>query len=212
MKVQTKSDVSLHYTRHFNPRVAVAVARYLSAPITYVRASPRDPKYEAEFRLINPNALCPVLLEGTRVTWETDAVACRLSALVGADFWRRGEDTAEMIMWLSWSAHHLNRAAGDLYFHRVSRPTWSDETCDPSVIEQALSEFRTHAAVLDAHLRERSWLLGSQISYADFRVATGLPFADAAGLPLAEFPNVVRWHDRLLEIDAWRAPFEGLPD
>jgi hypothetical protein len=27
---------------------------------------------------------------------------------------------------------------------------------------------------------------------------------------VAEFANVERWRDQLLEIDAWRAPFDGL--
>jgi glutathione S-transferase len=29
-------------------------------------------------------------------------------------------------------------------------------------------------------------------------------------LPVAEFPNVKRWHDQLWALDAWRDPFEGL--
>jgi glutathione S-transferase len=210
MALPAAPQAQLHYTRHFNPRVAVAVARYLQAPVTYVRSSPRDPRYEAAFRAINPNALCPILLEGQRATWETDAVACRLSALAGSDFWRTGEQQAEMIMWLSWSAHHLNRAAGDLYFFRVSRPTFSDEQADPAVLRSLEDEFRAYAAILDAQLSGRTWLVGDRISYADFRVATGLPFASAAGLPLAEFAHVKRWHDQLLEIDAWREPFDGL--
>lgn len=201
---------TLHYTRHLNPRVAVAVARYLKAPVTYVRSSPRDPAQEATFRKINPNALCPTLVEPHRALWETDAVACRLSELVGSDFWRRGAETAEMVMWLSWSAHHLNRAGGDLYFHRVSLPTFSDEPANPAVLAEAEREFRAHAAILDAHLEGRTWLVGNQISYADFRVASALPFADAAGLPLAGLAHVKRWHDQLLAIDAWRTPFDGL--
>jgi glutathione S-transferase len=64
--------------------------------------------------------------------------------------------------------------------------------------------------VLDAALAGRNWLVGDKLSYADFRVASALPFAAGAGLPLAEFPNVDRWHDRLLALEAWRAPFEGL--
>ncbi|MES2933875.1 MAG: glutathione S-transferase family protein [Pseudomonadota bacterium] len=202
----------LHYTYHFNPRVAVAVARYLGAPVTYIRSHPRDPQFEPAFRAINPNALCPILVEPQRTIWETDAVACRLSDMVGSDFWRAGEQLPEMIMWLSWSAHHLNRAGGDLYFHRISRPTFSDEKCDPAVLDEALREFTEYAAILDAQLAHRTWLVGNRISYADFRVATALPFADAAGLPLNQFKHVKRWHDQLLEIDAWRAPFEGLSE
>ena len=65
-------------------------------------------------------------------------------------------------------------------------------------------------AVLDQMLTGRDWLVGDRLSYADFRVASALPFAAAAGLPLAEFPQVQRWHDQLLVIDAWRDPFAGL--
>jgi glutathione S-transferase len=42
------------------------------------------------------------------------------------------------------------------------------------------------------------------------RVACVLPFADLAGLPLADFPRVEAWHARLMEIPAWRDPFAGL--
>ena len=210
MATHPAPEVTLHYTRHLNPRVAVAAARYLKAPVTYVRSSPRDPAHEPTFRKINPNALCPILVEPHRTLWETDAVACRLSELVGSDFWRTGAQTAEMVMWLSWSAHHLNRAAGDLYFHRVSRPTFSDEKADPAVLAEAEREFKAYAAILDAQLEGRTWLVGNRISYADFRVASALPFTDAPGLPLEGLAHVKRWHAQLLEIDAWRAPFDGL--
>jgi glutathione S-transferase len=203
--------MKLYYSPNLNPRVAVAVARYLASPVEYIRASPRHPDHREAFRSINPNTLVPVLVEGERRLWETDAIACRLSALAGSDFWCVGQDMAEMIMWISWATHHLNSAASHLYFDRLIRPTFSDVGAAPAVLEDALRDFRDHAAVLDAALAGRTWLVGDHVSYADFRVATALPFAEGAGLPLAEFPHVKRWHDRLWEIPAWRAPFDGLP-
>jgi glutathione S-transferase len=202
--------MKLYYSHNLNPRVAVAVARYLKSPVEYVRTSPRHPDQVEAFRAINPNALVPVLVDGARTLWETDAIACRLSEISGSDFWRRGEHMAEMIMWISWSAYHLTRAADPLYFYRVVAPTFSDQKPDPALLEEALRDFRNHAATLDKHLERRTWLLGDRVSYADFRVATPLPFAAGAGLPLSEFPNVRRWHDRLWDIDAWRDPFHGL--
>jgi glutathione S-transferase len=202
--------MKLYYSRNLNPRVAVAVARYLGSPVDYVRASPRHPKEIDVFRAINPNALVPVLVEDSRTLWETDAIACRLSEIAGSDFWRRGADMVEMIVWTSWSAYHLTRAADPLYFYRVVAPTFTDEKPDPSVFDEALRDFRDHAAVLNTHLEHRRWLLGDAISYADFRVATPLPFAGPAGIPLSDFANVKRWHDQLLEIDAWWDPFNGL--
>jgi glutathione S-transferase len=69
----------LYYSHSLNPRVAVAAARYLHAPVEYVRASPRHPDNIEAFRAINPNALVPVLVEGEARLWETDAIVCRLS-------------------------------------------------------------------------------------------------------------------------------------
>jgi len=205
--------MKLYYSPNLNPRVAVAVARHLQLPLDFVRASPRHPAHEAAFRSINPNGLVPVLVEDDGATlWETDAIACRLSALAGADFWHLGARQPEMIQWISWAAHHLNPAAGVLYFDRIVRPTFTSERAAPAEIEAALRNFRTHAAVLDAHLAGRRWLVGGQLGYADFRVASALPFAAGAGLPLAEFANLRRWHDQLLELPAWRDPFAGLAE
>ena len=187
----------LYCSHNLNPRVAVAVARYLQSPLEYVRASPRHPDQIEGFRLINPNALVPVLADGANTLWETDAIACRLSEIAGSDFWRTGPGSAEMIMWISWSAYHLTRAADPLYFYRVVAPTFTDEKPDLAILEQASSDFGQHAATLDKYLEHRTWLLGERISYADFRVATPLPFAEGAELPLSEFPNVRRWFDVL---------------
>jgi glutathione S-transferase len=202
--------VKLYYSQNLNPRVAVAVARYLSSPVQYIRASPRNPQQEDAFRSINPNTLVPVLVEEDRTLWETDAIACRLSALAASDFWRTGEQQVDMIKWISWGTHHLTNAASVLYWHRIIVPTFSDEVAEPQVLENALNDFRRFAAILDTHLGGRTWLVGDRISYADFRVATSLPFAAGAGLPVDEFPQVRRWNGQLLAIDAWRAPFAGL--
>ena len=51
---------------------------------------------------------------------------------------------------------------------------------------------------------------GKHVTYADFRIACVLPFADLAGLPLKDFPRVEAWHARLMDIPAWRDPFAGL--
>ncbi|HEX7964219.1 MAG TPA: glutathione S-transferase family protein [Gammaproteobacteria bacterium] len=202
----------LYYSHNLNPRVAVAVARHLGSPLEFRRARPFHPAEIDSFRKLNPNARVPVLVEEGHALWETDAIACRLSQLAGSEFWRSGAELPEMIKWISWGTHHLTRAADPMYFERVVRPriTKDYRPKDPAEFEEPLGDFRQHAAILDAGLKGREWLLDSGLSYADFRVATSLPFADAAGLPLREFPEVMRWHDQLLELPAWRAPFEGL--
>jgi glutathione S-transferase len=206
--------MKLYYSHNLNPRVAVAVARYLESPVEYIRARPFHPAQIDEFRKLNPNTRVPVLVEGDKSLWETDAIACRLSDLAGSDLWRTGAELPEMIKWISWGTHHLTRAADPLYFERVVIPQFPPqarpEPKDQAELNDSLQEFRGFAAVLDAYLKDREWLLESGLSYADFRVATSLPFADQAGLPVQDFPNVLRWHGQLLRLPAWSEPFAGL--
>jgi glutathione S-transferase len=37
-----------------------------------------------------------------------------------------------------------------------------------------------------------------------------MPFANEAKMPVDGYKNILGWARRLDEIDAWRAPFEGL--
>lgn len=207
--------MKLYYSHNLNPRVAVAVARYLGSPVEYIRARPFHPAEIEGFRKLNPNTRVPVLEEECgRTLWEADAIACRLSAIAGSGFWRRDAAQPQMVMWISWATHHLNSAASVLYFERVVLPQFPPAVRPPSAgpekLTEALQEFRQFAAILDAHLKGRTWLLDDgELSYADFRVASALPFAEKAGLPLAEFPEMARWHGQLMELDAWRAPFPG---
>lgn len=73
-----------------------------------------------------------------------------------------------------------------------------------------MRQFHAAAAILEPELAGRDWLVGNSVSYADFRMATFLPFNDAARLPLDDYPSIRRWYGRLEAIDAWRDPFQGL--
>jgi len=201
--------VKLYYSRNLNPRVAVAVARYLGSPVDYVRASPREPDHEEAFRQINPNTLVPVLVEGDRTWWETDAIALRLSQIAGSDFWPAGEALPETVKWLSWNKRHLTLAGETYYFENIIKPKYLDLPPDPAVIEEAEGEFHRFAKILDDVLASRRWLIEDRLTYADFRTASIMPFASEAKMPVEGYKNILGWSGRLDEIDAWRSPFEG---
>jgi glutathione S-transferase len=203
--------MQLYFSGNLNPRVAVAVARYLEAPVEFIRASPRDPRHEDTFRAINPNTLVPVLVEGPRTLWETDAIACRLATLTQPDFWPTGDLAPELQMWVSWSTHHFTRAASVFYWEFVIKPLLGRPEVDTQAIREGTGEFHRFAKVLDDTLATRPWLVGSRLTYADFRVATALPFATAAKLPVGGYGHIIEWHERLCRLPAWRNPFDGLP-
>lgn len=201
---------TLYFSRNPNPRLAVAVARHLEAPVTFEWAAPLAPGQADRFRPLNPSLRLPILAEPGGSLWEADAIACRLSQLQGSDFWRTGSDLPDMIRWVSWSRDHFMRACDAVHFERGTKPRYSLGPLDEAVLSNGLSTFHDSATVLEAQLSRRDWLLASGLSYADFRMATFLPFNDVARLPLADYPAVERWHQRLLALPAWADPFAGL--
>lgn len=202
--------MKLYFSRNYSPRLAVAVARFLDAPVAYEFAAPFEPGQQDRFRKLNPNLSLPILIDGEASLWEVDAIACRLSQRTGSDFWREGETLPDMIRWLSWGTWNFVAACDKVHFERVTRQRYRLGPIRQDRVAEGLDQFAESATLLEAHLWQNAWLLGDRISYADFRMACVLPFADLAGLPLERYPRLRGWHDNLWSFDAWRDPFAGL--
>jgi glutathione S-transferase len=204
------SKRKLCFSRNYNPRLAVAAARFLNSPVEFEFASPFSPEQREKFLKLNPNQSVPILVERDKTFWEADAIACRLSQLAKSDFWPVGDSLPDVIRWMSWGYWNFVRACDRVHFELVTKQRYGLGPVSEDVVESGLNEFASSAAILEQHLGAADWLVGNHVTYADFRVACVLPFADLAGLPLADFPRVEAWHARLMDIPAWRDPFAGL--
>ncbi|MEO8242757.1 MAG: glutathione S-transferase family protein [bacterium] len=201
----------LYFSRNLNPRLCVAVSRYLGADLDYVENSSLTPDQRQGFDHLNPMGRFPVLQQPDGSTlWETDAIICQLSRQLGSDLWRRDETEPQMIRWLSWTAYHLMPSGDVHYFEQIVRPTFSDQPELPQIMEQSMRNFRQYGALLNDWLTGKDWLVGDHISYADFRVATLMPFARAALLPVDDYPQILRHAAQLEALPYWTDPFAGL--
>ena len=161
-----------------------------------------------EFLAINPNGKVPALVDGEVKLWESVAIMAYLSESAGADLWPKNTaDQIEVLRWLMWDATHFSRHAATLYVENFVRKAFNMGAPNPAAIEEASGFFKQFAAILDAHLAKRLFLVADRWSIADFAVASFLPDAEKAGLPIAGFTHIGQWHARLLELPAWRAPF-----
>ncbi|MDE2226110.1 MAG: glutathione S-transferase family protein [Xanthomonadaceae bacterium] len=203
--------MKLYWSDVLSPRKACAVAKYLQSPVEYAYLDlARGEHKTPEYLVLNPNGKVPTLVDGARTLWEADAIMCHLAARADSGLWPQDDRQIEVIRWLSWDLAHFYRSGGTLYFEYIIKQRFGLGGVDPVEVKQATDEWRRLASVLDGHLHDRHWLVGGGITIADFAVAATLPYAQRAHIPLDEFPNVRRWHDRLSELEAWRDPFPAL--
>jgi glutathione S-transferase len=203
--------MKLYWFDTVNPRKACAVAKYLQSPVEYVHVDlGRGEHKQPEYLALNPNGKVPTLVDGTRMVWEANAIMCHLAARADSDLWPQDDRQIDVVRWLSWDLAHFHRNGSSLYFEYIIKPRFGLGDVDPGEVKRATREWRRLAAILDNHLHDRRWLVGNGITIADFAVASLLPYAERASIPLDEFPHVRRWHDRLDQLDAWREPFPAL--
>jgi glutathione S-transferase len=201
--------MKLYYAQTMNPRKACAVAKYLGSPVEFVRVDlakgeHRLPAFLAE----NPNGKVPLLVDGDLHLWESTAIMAHLAVKAGSDLWPSdAASQVEVLRWLSWDIAHFSRHGSSLYFEHIIKPWAGLGEANAAAVEEATGFFRRFAAVLDAHLATRDYLVGDKLSIADFGVGVLLPWAKEARLPVDDFANILRWHERLMALPAWRDPF-----
>lgn len=171
-------------------------------PMDFAKGEHKAPEYMA----LNPNGAIPTLVDGSFVLTESRAIMQYLaskkpeSGLLPKDEAAR----ADVSRWQFWDAVHFSANIGTISFQRVFKAMMGMGAPDQAKIEEALVNFRRYAAVLNAHLSGRTYVVGNQLTLADLTLACSLMYAKQADVPVAEFPNVQAWLARITELDAWK--------
>ena len=146
--------MKLYYFETPNARKACAVARYLNAPVEFVRVDLTKGEHKAPaFLAINPNGKVPALEDGEVRLWESAAIMCYLADRAGSGLWPKDARQIDVIRWLSWDAMHFSRHAGTLFFQQVVKPHFGLGDPDLAAIDEAMGFFRQFAGVLNSHLK-----------------------------------------------------------
>lgn len=204
--------MDLYYFESPNGRKPCAIANLLGLPVTYHRVDLANGEQKApEFLAINPNGRIPALVDGDVRLWESHAIMVYLAQKAGSTLWPSDPAAqVEVIRWLQWDTAHFSRHAARLLWENWAKPTFGMGAPDPVEVEDAKAFFTQFAAVLEQHLRDRTYVVGDGLTVADFAIASFLPTAAEAGISLDAFPNIQRWHDNLMLIPAWREPWPAV--
>jgi glutathione S-transferase len=141
------------------------------------------------------------------VLWESNAILFYLAAKhPDSGLWPSDlKGQADVLRWLAWeSAHWDAESCGMVAYEKASKAVLGRGPPDPAFIARGEQNFARFAGVLNASLRDRTWLIGEQLTIADFSVGGLVPSAQRMGLPVGNFPEILRWYQGLATLPAWR--------
>ena len=148
-----------------------------------------------EFLELNPAGKVPLLVDGDLVLSESVAIVLYLGekfpdrGLVPADLRLR----ADCYRWMLFAVAELEQP-----LWRIARHTslYQEQDRLPADLVLARRDFKPMAAVLEAHMTGRAYVVGDRVTAADFVVAYTLDWAGEAQL-LEDFPTLRAYVERM---------------
>jgi glutathione S-transferase len=189
-----------------NCRKVHAVINYLGLDVNIVEMDIFSGELAApEFMALNPNGKVPVLEDGDFRLWESNAIMQYLAATAPDNSLYPDDPRvrADIHRWQDWEQCHFNRACGGFLFENILKSLFKIGEPDPVALKESEDNFITFAKILEQQLEGRDFILGENVTLADFSAGSMMIYAATAGIPLAPFKNITAWSNRLEGISAW---------
>ena len=167
----------------------------------------RGDQLTPQYAALNPNRKMPTLDDDGFVLWESNAILFYMAAKQpNSGLWPADlQSQADVLRWLAWQGAHWDaESCGMVGYEKASKAVLGLGPPDPAFIARGEQNFARFAAVLDASLRGKTWLLGERLAIADFSLGALVPAAERMALPVKDFPEVVRWYKGLAALPGWR--------
>lgn len=190
-----------------NCRRVLATAKHLGIDYELVEPNMQAGEHKSpEFLAINPNGKVPALVDGDLKVWESNAImqylgSQKTNSLFPADPAKR----VEVTRWQFWEANHLSKGTGTLGFENVFKPFVLKQEPNAAEVEKGIKAFHEFAPVLNGQLEGNKFILGNELSLADFSVGADFTYAAPGKFPLENYPHIRKWLAQLDEIDAWKS-------
>ena len=184
-----------------------AFAAHLGIPLELTLVDlTKGEQHKPDYLALNPTGRAPTLVDGDFKLWETGAILQYIASQKPNSLWP--DDVlvrADIMRWQSWAIAHWDKeGCVPLLVERLIKQILNLGPPDEAVVATALEQFRKNAQVLNDHLGRQRWLVGDDVTLADFAVAASLFYADRGGFPLADYPNVGEWFARVSALPCWK--------
>ncbi|ATE66171.1 glutathione S-transferase family protein [Rhizorhabdus dicambivorans] len=184
--------IEFYYNPGPNP---LKVALFLEEAGLDYHLIPVDPvrgeQFTPAFTAINPNNKLPAIVDGDATIFDSNAILLYLAEKTGR--FLPGDtlaDRGKLLSWMMFIASGVGPYCGQAVHFRLFAP-------DPKnyALDRYLFEARRHYGILDRHLAEHEWMVGSQYTVADMATwawgrHVNVVLGDGAA---ADFPHLQRF-------------------
>jgi glutathione S-transferase len=192
-----------------------AVAAHLGVPLEleFIDLS-KGAQYAPAYLALNPSGRTPTLVDGDFKLWESNAILQYVAGKSANALWPNDDakKRADIARWQSWQlAHWSAEACQPLTFQRLVKKILNLGPPDEAAVAKGTEAFNKEAKTLDAHLAKQPYLVGKDLTIADFAVAAPLHYAQRAEMPVSPYLHLRSWFDRVAALPCWRETAPQMP-
>lgn len=174
--------------------------------VDFMNGQTRDPSWREGTNVMGE---VPVLETGGKRLSQSGIILNYLADKTGK-FAPEGDDARlESWRWILFDNHKFTSFFAAHRFMRSFAPT----PIDPAVLAVFKGRAEAAYAVVDQHLSDKPYMLGTAPTIVDFSLAGYVYYpADETGFDIpSDYPNVEAWRNRLKQLPGWADPYDLLP-
>ena len=155
---------------------------------------------QPDFLALSPSGMVPALVDGDTVLTESAAIMIYLAEQVEeTELWPKGPARYDVLRWMFWAAEHFRQGPPIYVEEKIVAKLMGLEPDEARIVE-ANRRIERYGTVLDAHLKDRDFVVGDSWTLADIDLAAPLSHMARAGMPFESYPSIF-YRMMLINID-----------
>lgn len=165
-----------------------------------------ETRTESFRRDVNIMGEVPVLQHDGKTLSQSGVILDYLAEVTRKFGYKSEDERREILRWMLFDNHKLTSAVASLRYLVTLMKKPEDAVTD-YLRKRALGAL----GVVNAHLADKTFILGKRTTIADFSLCGYLYYGDELPFALEQFTHVMNWLDRIKSLPGWKHPYDLMP-
>ncbi len=186
--------------------LAVSGANWEPVWVDFFNGETRKPEWRQS---INEMGEAPVLDHNGKRLTQSGVILTYLARRLGKFGPENEDEEAEILRWMLFDNHKFTSYLATYRFMNALM----SQTPNPDVLKFLRGRSDSAMAIVDKHLGQQPFMIGSRPTIADFSLAGYVfyPMEETNYEYQASHPNIYAWMERIKAMPGWKGPYELMP-